>query len=116
MSFSVEQRRAPRVRLTARVATIRGVPVAMARTRDISTEGVFVEVRLSDPRWSVSVGDVLHLKFALPDSSPIESNVVVARIERDASNLVHGIGFQFKGLGEDERASIADYVEAFDDS
>jgi hypothetical protein len=84
----------------------------MARTRDISADGVFVEVRLSDPRWAVTVGDILQLSFRLPNGgAPIEAAGMVTRVERDAIRLVRGIGIHFRGLGAWERSTIADFVE-----
>src|SRR5689334_1627277 len=98
-----DRRRSPRVHLSARVGLVGGAPVAMGQTRDISEHGVFVEFKLSDPLQAFNRGDLLVLKFGLPDTNIlVETKVTVARVEKDAKGAVSGVGFEFTNLKESD--------------
>jgi hypothetical protein len=107
----LEQRRSRRVNLRIRIGNLSGAPVAMALTRNISVDGVLLDVTFSDPNWVATIGDVLELRFSLPEVSDcIESTVVVARIERDDSQVVRALGLEFRDLEERHRMMIEEFV------
>ncbi len=107
----LERRRSRRVVLTVRVGNLSGAPIAMAMTRNISVHGVLVDVVLSDPNWTAIIGQVLEVRFSLPEvPHPIDSQVVVARIERHDSQVIRAIGLEFRGLTERQQLAIEEFI------
>jgi hypothetical protein len=112
VSVSLDRRRSNRTRVSTRVGTITGRAIAVGKAHDISLHGMFVQFQMSDPNKALRIGDLLSVRFSLPNfDGPIEAKCVVARIELRPTGEVRGIGLDFIELEEPGLSAVEAYVE-----
>ena len=102
--YTMEKRRNVRVSLSQEVECTSAAGIFRGQVADISVSGLFVEMA----RPPVTPGSVITVKFPLPDcEKPVAAWAKVNYVQEGI-----GLGIVFVGLGPEERASIARYVEA----
>ncbi len=106
--MGIERRKHPRVLIRAMVDYESQDTFLYDYSQNLSEGGLFINTK--NP---LSVGEVLDLKFSLPDVEKVFQVKGEVRwvIEDEKDGLMRGMGIAFKDLDEDDKKLIQSYIE-----